>query len=381
MIPLAALLLQTQTVALTPFFDDGGTTTHDSPPELILLGKSKGRQTAVIEGGTGGTRVWLDTNSAQATLFVDQNHNDKPEASEQVPLKSQQARLPDGAILSTYQAEFSVNLAGGGKAKYVVRYLKSDTKDPDFAQIRNRLVVMSQFGYLGKARFGNKVYKIGIRGGGTKSAFFVDRDGDGVLGTVPAEMYQLNKPFNIGGQSYKLSSFRAGSRPSVAFATSSVRVAEQPMPPDLREGRIVPGWSGPTLTGKTISFPKSFPGKLVLLDIWATWCAPCRAEIPYMRAAYAKFKKRGFEIVSYSVDDPGIKAKVAAFVKQNGTNWTQVYEGKAREGGVYAKYAIEAIPFLLLVDGSTGKILATGDILRGPGLDQTVETMLSMRGR
>lgn len=381
MLPLVVLLVQAQTVSLTPFFDDGGTTTHDAPPALLPLAKAGGKMSTVIRVGAESFRVWVDLAS-EGTMFVDRNHNNRPDKNEQIPVKRKTQRLPDGATLQAYQAEFSVVLGGGGKAKFVTRVLTSDTKDPGFADVRNRLAVMPQFGYLGKASFGGKSYRIGIRGGNRDDGvLFVDRDGDGVLGSVPAEMYPLAKPFSIGGKTYRLSMFQPGPHARVAFATSSQRVAEQPMPPDFREGKIVPSWSGPTLTGKTIKFPSSFPGKIVLLDIWATWCAPCRGEIPFMKAVYAKYRKRGFEIVSYSVDDPNMRQQVAAFSRQAGTNWTQVYEGKARGGGVYAQYAIEAIPFMLLVDGSTGRILASGDILRGPNMDPTIGGILAMRGR
>jgi len=381
MLPLAVLLVQAQTVPLTPFLDDGGTTIHDAPPALLPLVKAGGRLSTVIRVGAASFRVWLDTAS-QGAMYIDRNRNHRADSNEFVALKRNASRLPDGATLISYQSELSIDLGRGAKAKFVTRLLTSDTKDPGFAQVRNRLAVMSQFGYLGKANFGGKKYSIGIRGGNREdAALFVDRDGDGVLGNLEAEMYWLKKPFSIGGKTYQLSNFQPGAHPSATFAVSSQRVAEKPMPPDFSEGKIVPGWSGPTLAGKTIKFPSSFPGKVVLLDIWATWCAPCRAEIPYMKAAYAKYKKRGFEIVSYSIDDPGMRQQVSAFVKQAGTNWTQVYEGKGAASSAYVRYALQSIPFMLLVDGSTGKILASGDVLRGPSMDPTIGGILAMRGR
>ncbi len=100
-----------------------------------------------------------------------------------------------------------------------------------------------------------------------------------------------------------------------------------------------------------------------------------------MRDAYSKFKGRGFDIVSFSIDDPNMRSQVANFSRQNGTNWTQVYEGKGWQSTICAKYALSSIPFLLLVDGSTGKILATPDTLRGPNMAPTIEGVLAMRGR
>ena len=154
-----------------------------------------------------------------------------------------------------------------------------------------------------------------------------------------------------------------------------------PPVPDLSVGKVAPPLAGTTIAGKTVTFPKSWPGKIVLLDVWATWCGPCLGEIPFMKAAYKKYHPRGFEIVSFSIDDPGMKPKVAAFSKREGTSWVQVYEGKGWEGPTPTKYGIHGIPFMLLVDGTTGKILATEEGLRQTSLDPTVARVLKTRGR
>ena len=109
--------------------------------------------------------------------------------------------------------------------------------------------------------------------------------------------------------------------------------------------------------------------KVVLLDFWASWCAPCMNELPNLKAAYSKFKSKGFEIVSVSVDDETedwIKA-----VKDNGMNWVQLWNGEDDfENSAAFKYSIRAIPSTFLIDAD-GTII--GRNLRDSELEEALE--------
>src|ERR1022692_4414081 len=72
-----------------------------------------------------------------------------------------------------------------------------------------------------------------------------------------------------------------------------------------------------TVDGKVINFPDDYKGKVVLLDFWATWCPPCRRELPRVVAAYNKYHDKGFEIVSVSLDQPRHGPALMQFVKDN----------------------------------------------------------------
>ena len=368
---------QTGSVPLRPFVDDGNTRTHAVPPiTLALVGAGGVKRTTVRIGAKATTLLVVDGISGR-TLFVDRNGDGRAEAGEQVALGSRVVRGRDGQPIMAYSGAFSLP----GNVRFGAQCFVSTTKDAGYAAVRDRLQLFPLSGYVGKATFGGKAYRIGIRGTDLQhGSLFIDRDGDTILGTVPAEMYALGKPFSLGGHTYRASSFQPTGRPSVSFATSATRVAEVPMPPDLRVGRVVPPVAGKTLAGKAVSFPKSFPGKLVLLDVWATWCGPCRGEIPFMKAAYAKYRAKGFEICSMSIDDPGMGPQVAAFTRSNGMGWTQVFQGQGWSSPVCQRYNIHGIPFMILVDGTTGRILAREDALRGPGvLEGTVAQALARR--
>jgi thiol-disulfide isomerase/thioredoxin len=122
-------------------------------------------------------------------------------------------------------------------------------------------------------------------------------------------------------------------------------------------------FSQPSPQGVSISL-SSFKGKYVLVDFWASWCGPCRAESPNLVKAYDKYKSRGFEIFSVSLDDK--KDKWLKAVKDDGYTWPQVGDLKGWENEVSALYGISSIPFNFLVDPN-GVIVARN--LRGEDLE------------
>ena len=108
--------------------------------------------------------------------------------------------------------------------------------------------------------------------------------------------------------------------------------------------------------------------KIVLLDFWASWCTPCLNEIPNLKSAYKKFKSKGFEIVSISVDD-GTDEWIQA-VKDNGMNWVQLWNGEDLQNSAAVEYSITAIPATFLID-SEGTII--GRNLRDKELEEALE--------
>lgn len=116
----------------------------------------------------------------------------------------------------------------------------------------------------------------------------------------------------------------------------------------------------------------SLKGKVVLIDFWASWCGPCRAENPNVVRAYNKYKSKGFDIYSVSLDKDMDKWKQA--IKADGLTWkNHVCDFKFWQSPVVALYNFNAIPTNVLIDGE-GKILAKN--LRGEALDKKLEEVL-----
>jgi peroxiredoxin len=139
----------------------------------------------------------------------------------------------------------------------------------------------------------------------------------------------------------------------------------------LNVGQPAPAFRAVSLAGKEVSFPEDYRGKIVLLDFWATWCPPCRAELPHLRDAYQKFHDQGFEILGVSLDaSQGISAEsVRRFLKDHDAPWQVIYE---RANEIANQYRFMGIPAGFLVDGDTGIVLATGSQVRGDALAETI---------
>jgi peroxiredoxin len=135
-------------------------------------------------------------------------------------------------------------------------------------------------------------------------------------------------------------------------------------------GKAAPDFSMPDVNGKNISLA-SFKGKYVLVDFWASWCAPCRGENPNVVRAYQQFKNRNFTVLGVSLDkkkEPWVQA-----IKDDQLNWTQISDLKFWNSKAVDIFKFEGIPFNILVDPQ-GKIVAQQ--LRGDALENKLKELL-----
>lgn len=129
-------------------------------------------------------------------------------------------------------------------------------------------------------------------------------------------------------------------------------------------GGMAPLFTQNDTTGKPVSL-MSFRGKYVLVDFWASWCGPCRAENPNYVKNYKNYHDKGFEMLGVSLDKEGDKQKWIDAIHKDGLSWTQVSDLQYWGNAVSKLYGITAIPRNFLIDPQ-GKIIATD--LRGDDL-------------
>jgi thiol-disulfide isomerase/thioredoxin len=127
--------------------------------------------------------------------------------------------------------------------------------------------------------------------------------------------------------------------------------------------------------GSLVSF-SSFKGKYVLVDFWASWCGPCRAENPRVLKAYNKYKDKGFTVLGISIDSK--KDKWEKAISEDQMPWIQVSDLKGSKNEIAVYYGIHAIPSNYLVD-QNGVII--GRNLRGKDLEDKLEVLLGTKSK
>ncbi len=162
---------------------------------------------------------------------------------------------------------------------------------------------------------------------------------------------------------------RASSEP-IDLGVISVRLA-----PDSLEGMtMAPTFQVPDARGGVVDLV-AHQGKFVLLGFWATWCAPCLTDLPYIRAVHERYADRNdFVVISLSLDEQMIM--IDHFLKQNEAPWLQGFVGPRDQSPIPKQYGVKDVPTMFLIDPE-GKIVAEG--MTGKGIEIEVARFLDRR--
>jgi thiol-disulfide isomerase/thioredoxin len=162
-------------------------------------------------------------------------------------------------------------------------------------------------------------------------------------------------------QSAALASAMPGSKYATDFAAMITRLEtqqnQQTAGETIQVGQPAPDISLPDPSGKVRSL-SSLKGKVVLLDFWASWCGPCRKANPHVVEVYEKYKSKGFDVFSVSLDRQDGKQKWIDAIKQDGLVWqNHVSDLQFWDSAPAAVYGVRSIPKTFLI-GKDGKIVA-----------------------
>ena len=179
--------------------------------------------------------------------------------------------------------------------------------------------------------------------------------------------YVDNSSIHLNGNADSLSKVKISGSKALAIQLRQ-RIDKEII---LKAGSIAPDFSQPDTAGVAVAL-SGFTGKYVLLDFWASWCSPCRAENPNLVKAYEKYKDCNFTIVSVSMDDN--KASWLKAVRNDHLPWVQLSDLKGAANEAVKLYGIKTIPANFLID-PRGKILASN--LRGEDLINFLDKLVA----
>jgi peroxiredoxin len=139
-----------------------------------------------------------------------------------------------------------------------------------------------------------------------------------------------------------------------------------------------PEIQGTLVSGDKFEWSK-YKGKVVLLDFWATWCGPCRAELPNVKKAYEKYHSQGFDVIGISLDDDA--EVLTEFLEREQLPWKTLFDSDPTKRGfegvkLVQDFGIDGIPATFLID-QKGKIVSIS--ARGRQLDEQLKKLLGQK--
>ena len=301
----------------------------------------------------------IDRNGSDAKLYVDANGD-----NELAPVDWAQ-QLWDGGYLAS--ASFEIPTESGTRV-YRLFLVWNPTMPTAIIYFRDNYM-------SGQIELGAVTYEIAVIDENSDSVFDdldhnqllidIDQDGELLATSDSHERYWLDAPFNVDGTVYAATSVSPDG--SEIMIDKSDAWVNTKVP--LTIGFPAPDFSVVDADGNDLSL-SSLQGKIVLLDFWASWCAPCRDELPNVEQALKDYADSGLVVIGIDLDRN--EGAFTGAVSYFGLTYRQVFDGA--DGDVSSLYRVSGIPMSYLIDRD-GTI--RGKSLRGDDLKQAIEELLN----
>jgi len=301
----------------------------------------------------------IDRNGSDAKLYVDANRD-----NELAPVDWAQ-QLWDGGYLASVSFEIPTE---SGTRVYRLFLVWNPSTPTAIIYFRDNY-------QAGEIELGGVTYKIAIIDENSDGVFDdldhdqllidIDQDGELLTSSDSHERYWLDAPFNIDGTVYAATSV-APDGSEIMIDKSDAWVNQKVA---LAIGFPAPDFSVKDADGNDLSL-SSLQGKIVFLDFWASWCAPCRDELPNVEQAFKEYADSGLVVIGIDLDRN--EGAFTGAVSYFGLTYRQVFDGA--DGDVSSLYRVSGIPMSYLINRD-GTI--RGKSLRGDDLKQAIEELLN----
>lgn len=326
--------------------------TISKPPEGLSKNAEFGFGFAYDGGGKSRSFVLDGDQATGYVIYLDRNANG--DLTDDQPLRLEKKADGDPTLFLSETATETVD--GHERSRVVkMRVFLSDFTMPGQDTSKRVLGMQDDAFRAGTLTVDDRRFPFALHGQAgiydkDYNEVFVGNDGDGTVDTSdksPGKYYVSERFINLAGRSFEFKVDHYGD------ALTLVPLAEKrPDRAVFSPGHVAPDFRATDTAGKKRSLSE-YKGKVVLLEFWGIWCAPCVSEAPKLVETYGKYHPRGFEILA--VHNGTMKKELEAFVDDHKMTWAQIMESD--KGPVQTLYRVNSYPTYLLI-GKDGKIVS-----------------------
>ncbi|WIO75346.1 TlpA disulfide reductase family protein [Porticoccaceae bacterium LTM1] len=349
--------------------------------EVVIFSGYKDDQPVVVasaELADGKFRVEGEVDQAQR-VFVYVKNGVGPNGEKWAPIKGQQFILEPGDVHVTYTTRDHTSATGHYNDIVMGSWKNSETYNKAMDEFQAALKASSdktlseeELKAVSQAIGEGQMATINLENEGLKEVAL--NHNDPMASLLAIQMLRYGGGSWVLEKMYELAKvYPENEWLSESIASAEARKLKTDKASAIAVGTSILDFEGESLNGETLKLiDVRKKNKYVLVEFWASWCGPCREEIPHMKKAYEKFHGKGFEIFAFSLDDD--RDAWAQASEEEQLSWVNTSDLVGWDSPVAELYGVAGVPANYLVEAATGKIVAKN--LRGYALDEKLAELL-----